>query len=254
LDKQDHSQASDEPEAAAGELARRCTLCRTTIAGDFYLLRGLVVCHECAHKIEQTQVGPKRLRGALLFGAAAAVVAAVLWFLATAATGRPLSGIAILAGIVIGLAVHQGSRGRGGLRYQLAAALLVYAAFVVRYVPPVFGGIAGAIKRDHAAAQLAEGKAKPGTPRAAAAPSASTAPGAAAAAVPAPGTQTSALATLKAYFVFTAIAWGLVLASPFMPSTSGVLPVLWLAVGMALAFRLNRRPRLRGPFSESDGS
>jgi hypothetical protein len=210
------------------------------------------VCRECAHKIEQTQVGPKRLRGALLFGAAAAVVAALLWFLATAATGRPLSGIAILAGIVIGLAVHQGSRGRGGLRYQLAAALLVYAAFVVRYVPPVFGGIAGAIKKDHAAAQLAEGKAKPGTPPAATAPSASTAPGAAiAAVVPAPGTQTSAIATLKAYFVFTTIAWGLVLASPFMPSTSGVLAVLSLAVGMALAFRLNRRPRLRGPFSES---
>jgi hypothetical protein len=57
------------------------------------------------------------------------------------------------------------------------------------------------------------------------------------------------LATLKAYFVFTVIAWGLVLVTPFMPGTTGVLTLISLALGMALAFRLNRRVPLRGPFS-----
>jgi hypothetical protein len=60
--------------------------------------------------------------------------------------------------------------------------------------------------------------------------------------------QPSTFATLKAYFVFTVIAWGLVLASPFLPGTTSPLALLSLAAGMALAVRLNRRPRLRGPF------
>jgi membrane-bound ClpP family serine protease len=63
---------------------------------------------------------------------------------------------------------------------------------------------------------------------------------------------TSAAATLKAYLVFTLVAWGLVLAAPFMPGTSGLLGTILLVAGMALAWRLNRRARVLGPFSPSD--
>jgi hypothetical protein len=63
--------------------------------------------------------------------------------------------------------------------------------------------------------------------------------------------QKSASATLKAYFVFTVVAWGLVLAAPFMPGTSGFLGTFFLAAGMALAWRLNRRVRVLGPFPSS---
>ena len=119
------------------------------------------------------------------------------------------------------------------------AALLVYGAFVARYVPPVFGGIADAIKQEHAAKVIAE--TSPVEAAAATATATTTT-------LPAPPAQTSVLATLKAYFVFTAIAWGLVLASPFMPGSTGVLSLLALAAGMALAGRLNRRVSLRGPY------
>jgi hypothetical protein len=210
------------------------------IAGEFFMLGSSLVCPSCAQAIGQHRTGRGKLRRALLAGAAAAIVTALVWYGLTRATGRPLALFAVVAGIAVGLTVHLGSGGRGGWRYQTAAVLLVYGVFVVRYIPPIFGGIADAIKRDHAA-EVRE--ARPAT----------TTTTATATEVPAGASQTSVLATLKAYFVFAVIAWGLVLASPFMPGTTGVLPLLSLAVGMTVAHRLNRRVRLRGPFA-SPGS
>jgi len=236
LDKHGEHPAADEPEATAGELSRRCSLCRAEIAGELFLLRGSFVCPSCASGIEQRRTGRGKLRRALLVGAAAAAVVALVWYILTTATSRPLAGFAVLAGIAVGLAVQRGSGGRGGWRYQITAALLVYGAFVVRYIPPVFGGIADAIRREHVAEV---GESVPTTTTATTTTTK----------LPAVREQTSALATLKAYFVFTAVAWGLVLASPFMPGSTGILPLVSLAAGMALAFVLNRRVRLRGPFA-----
>ena len=245
----------DEPESATGELARRCALCRVPIAAQFFTTRNLILCPDCASKIVKRHEGSGRRRRAVLLGLAATALFAVLWFLATRSTGRPLSPLALAAGIVIGQAVHQGSSGRGGLRFQIIAVLLVYAAFVVRYIPPVFSGVADAIKEQHGAKMVAE--------------QTSDAPSTA---MPTPdlqpeqlseatkkhistatpmSAQSSASATLKAYFVFTVVAWGLVLAAPFMPGTSGFLGTFFLAAGMALAWRLNRRVRVLGPFPPS---
>jgi hypothetical protein len=248
VDEDNRPAGGDEPEAAVGELARRCSICHAAIPAEFFLLRGLLVCPTCAEGIRQRQTGRGKARRALLFGAVTAAVSALVWYLLTAASSRQLAAFAVVAGLAVGLAVHQGSDGRGGLRYQVTAALLVYAAFVVRYVPPVFGGIADAIKQEHAARVPAENQ--PGADAQVPAPPAPTAttPATAAPGPAAAANRTSPLATLKAYFVFTAVAWGLVLASPFMPGTTGVLTLLSLAAGMALAFRLNRRARLRGPF------
>jgi hypothetical protein len=238
VDKREEHPAGEEPEATAGELARRCGLCQTEIAGEFFTLGGSFVCPGCARGIALRQTGRGELRRALLAGAAAALLCALVWYLLTRATNRPLAELAAVAGIAVGLAVHRGSGRHGGWRYQVAAVLLVYGAFVVRYVPPVFGGIADAIKKEHAA-QV--GAMPPAT--------ATTTTTATTTGLPEAPPQTSVVATLKAYFVFTAIAWGLVLASPFMPGTTGLLPLLSLAIGMALAFHLNRRLRPRGPYT-----
>jgi hypothetical protein len=242
----------DDPEVTAGELARRCGLCRAAIPGEFFLLRAGAVCPTCARGLQQRLAGRGRFRRALLWGGLAATMLASLWYLATVASSRPLSGLAVLAGIAVGLAVHWGSDRRGGLRYQVAAALLVYAVFVARYVPPVFGGIADAIKQQHttatesapSAAAPSAGAVEPtGHP-----PSRTTPP------APSPASQTSGWATLRAYFVFTVIAWGLVLASPFLPGSLGLLSLLCLALGMAAAVGCNRRVHLRGPFPGSGPS
>jgi len=47
----------------------------------------------------------------------------------------------------------------------------------------------------------------------------------------------STSATLNAYFVFSIVTWGLVPASPSMPSTSGMLSTIFLLAGMATAWR-----------------
>jgi hypothetical protein len=241
LDKREEQREGVEPEAAKGELGRRCGLCRADLAGELYLLRGLVICPSCARGIAQRQTGAGKLRRALLFGTVAAISTALVWYLLARASSRPLAGLAVAAGVLVGLAVHQGSGGRGGWRYQIAAALLVYGAFVGRYVPPVFGGIADAIRKEHGA-QLAARAPATAVPAAATGPPATILP-------PSPP-PASLRATLKAYLVFTVIAWGLVLASPFLPGTASVLALLALAAGMAIAVRLNRQVRLQGPFTE----
>jgi hypothetical protein len=254
LDKHGEHPAGDEPEAAAGELARRCGLCRAEIGGEFFLLHGSFVCPSCAQARERRQAGRGKLRRALLGGAAAAVATALVWHILTKATGRPFAGFALVAGIAVGLGVQRGAGRRGGWRYQLAAVLLVYGAFVLRFVPPVFGGIAEAIRREHAtqvegteASTLTRTLTMTLTTTGTTTTTATTTTRATG--LLEPPRRTSVMATLEAYFVFTAIAWGLVLASPFMPGTSGLLPLLALAAGMALAFHMNRRVRLRGPYS-----
>lgn len=251
----DQQPCTDEAESTTGELARRCSLCLVPIVAQFFTLRGLLVCPDCASNMEKKHAGPGRRRRAAILGSIAATVFAVLWFLTTRSTGRPLSMLAVLAGLVIGLAVQKGSGGRGGLRCQVLAALLVYGAFVVRYVPPIFGGIADSIKDQHGSKLAAQG--------------AHDAPGAAMPAATGQPTQSgestekhvstatpmsersSVGATIEAYFVFTLVAWCLVLAAPFMPSTSGLLATIFLLAGMALAWRLNRRVRIKGPFAPS---
>lgn len=251
----DQHPGADEAESATGELARRCSLCCVPIPAQFFTLRGLLLCPDCAGNIEKKHAGPGRRRRAAILGLVAAAVFAVAWFLATRSTGRPLSPLALLAGVAIGMAVHQGSGGRGGLRYQIIAALLVYGAFVVRYVPPVFGGIADAIRDQHGAKRVAEATHDVPT-TATPAPTEQQAQSGKAtekhiSTVTSMSEQNSASATLKAYFVFALVAWGLVLAAPFMPGTFAVFSLFFLLIGMATAWRLNRRVHIKGPFSPS---
>jgi hypothetical protein len=245
LDEQARSQPSDDPEPPAGEIAQRCTSCRTEIASEFYLLRGRRVCRGCGEAIAQHPRGRATLPQGLGFGLVTAALCAFTWSTATVASGRPLLGLALVVGALIGTSVRKGSGGRGGWRSQVAAALLVYGAFVARYVPPVFGGIAEAIRKEHAVSTTTTPTPTATATATATATTTTTDPGEARGG----GEKTSALATVKAYFVFAVVAWGLVLASPFLPATSSPWGLLALGAGMALAFHLSRRDRIEGPFA-----
>jgi hypothetical protein len=247
LHPNEHPSDSDAPETAAGELARRCSLCHASIGGEFYTLRRLTVCPRCTETFRHQQQSPGTPKRAALFGLLATAVCAIGWLLLVRATGHTMPWLAIPVGIVVGLSLHQGSRGRGGFRYQVAAALLVYAAFVVPFVPPVFGGVADAIKKQHAeeiAVRTDKPAASQNTPPVPEGMPTTTSSASTSAAMPA---RPSPLASIKAYFVFAVIAWGLVLVSPFVQGAAGALGTLSLAIGMAVAWHLNRRARLRGP-------
>lgn len=162
------------------------------------------------------------------------------------ATGHALPWLALPAGVVIGMALHQGSGGRGGPRLQIVAALLVYAAFVAPFVPPIFGGIADAIRKEQVGAEARPAAPSPAPEQAPVSPN------------PEPRGQhqptssahgKSVVTTVEAYFVFTLIAWGLVLATPFTAGTVSPLAPISLLLGVLVAIRLNRRASLRGPYS-----
>jgi type IV secretory pathway VirB2 component (pilin) len=243
--------SSEDPEAPAGEVARRCSLCLLELSAEYFTLNHVPICPICAQKIRARSKDRGNLRRAAIHGGVTAGVLTVLWSLLTMVTGRPLPFLAVPAGIAIGIALHRGSTARGGFRVQLVAALLVYATFVARYVPQVFGGIADAIKREHAARI----ESPPGVGTTSSAREDTEVRGASSnprppdeAAQVVPSEESSIIATLKAYFIFSLLAWGIVLASPFVPGTTGTLTLLSLLAGMAFAVGLNRRARMHGPF------
>jgi hypothetical protein len=72
---------------------------------------------------------------ALLYGIGAAVVGMILYALFEIVSGIVIGYLAIGVGYLVGKAMKLGSGGRGGRRYQIAAALLTYAAVSVAAVP-----------------------------------------------------------------------------------------------------------------------
>jgi hypothetical protein len=78
--------------------------------------------------------GAHRFGRAILFGSGAAVAGAAIYYAILAATGYSIGIIAILVGYMVGRAVNVGSKGKGGRKYQLLAALLTYFAMSSTYV------------------------------------------------------------------------------------------------------------------------
>lgn len=165
---------------------------------------------------------------------------ALAWYLATRTTSLDLSPLAVVAGIIVGATVRRSVAGRGGWRLQMLAVALTYLAVCVRFIPPVFQGMGDAIRTSQSR-QIPEA-APPVAPPQKAVESPVPSP-------PAPD-QTSVPNTLLAYFLFTLMAWGLVLAGPFLADPT-FLGTLSLAAGLWAAWRLNRGALVQGPFSDS---
>lgn len=72
---------------------------------------------------------------ALLFGVAGAVVGLVLYVAFALATGLIIGWVSLAVGYIVGKAMHIGSGGVGGRRYQVVAVLLTYFAVSMSAVP-----------------------------------------------------------------------------------------------------------------------
>lgn len=114
-----------------------CTFCRRGLGAEYFRVAGNLACAPCASNASAL-VPPdthKAFSRGLLFGAGAAVVGCLGYALFGILTGITLGYAAIGVGWLVGKAMRTGARGLGGRRYQVAAALLTYAAVAIAFIP-----------------------------------------------------------------------------------------------------------------------
>jgi hypothetical protein len=166
---------------------------------------------------------------AALFGLGAALAGAAIYYAVIAITHFEIGLVAILIGYMVGYAVRRGAGGRGGLRYQILAAVLTYTAVGVAYTPLV---VKASMENDRAAHQASAGTAgspsselAPATPRAA---------------------QNLPLVLISMAGLIVALPVLVVIGS--MPS--GVITALIIFFGIRQAMRMTAAPVLKisGPF------
>jgi len=114
-----------------------CAFCDRGLEREYFRVNGNLACSPCAQQAERL-VPPdshKAFSRALLFGIGAAIIGCLGYALFEVVTGITMGWIALLVGLFVGRAMKTGSRGLGGRRYQIAAALLTYAAVAVAFIP-----------------------------------------------------------------------------------------------------------------------
>src|SRR5713101_1047953 len=115
----------------------RCKSCETTLTSRYFRINGAPACENCAERLKQ-QV-PKDshqafVRG-IVFGLGGAFLGLILYAAFGIMTGLVIGYISLAVGYIVGKAIKMGSRGIGGRRYQVAAAVLTYAAVSMAAIP-----------------------------------------------------------------------------------------------------------------------
>ena len=116
----------------------RCQFCQQPLGGTYYQVNAAMACPGCAEKM-RTDIDRDKHAAyvrALTYGIGAAVVGLIGYALiAILLQGWVISYMSIGVGWIVGTAMMKGSNGVGGKRYQIAAALLTYAAVSMAAVP-----------------------------------------------------------------------------------------------------------------------
>lgn len=116
----------------------RCPVCQQPMAGTYYRVNTAMVCPSCVETLrgEMKMDTHAAYVRALAYGIGAAVAGLVGYALiAIALQGWVISYMSIGVGWLVGAAMMKGSSGTGGRRYQIAAALLTYAAVSMAAIP-----------------------------------------------------------------------------------------------------------------------
>jgi hypothetical protein len=115
-----------------------CKGCNLTITTQYYDVNGHALCGTCraaAAAAAQTPTGLLPLLKAAGFGAGAGVVGAAIYYAVIAFAHLEIGIVAILIGYMVGYSVRRGADGRGGVRFQVLAAILTYLAVALAYSP-----------------------------------------------------------------------------------------------------------------------
>ena len=223
------------PPAANGAPAVVCAGCHARLEAEYYEINGRPFCADCREKIEAVAETPRGLLPlaiAAIFGLGAALAGAAIYYAVIAVTNFEIGLVAILIGYMVGYAVRKGAGGRGGLRFQILAAVLTYGAVGLAYTSLAVK--AGIDERRAAHANSAQASAD--------APS----PGAEASSGTAPATPSTALFLAYAAWLVASLPVLVVIGS--MPS--GVINALIIFFGIRQAMRMTAAPVLQvgGPF------
>jgi hypothetical protein len=115
-----------------------CQFCQQPLSGAYYRVNAAMACAGCAERMRGEIEKDKHAAyvRALTYGIGAAVVGLIGYALiAILLQGWVISYMSIGVGWLVGTAMMKGSNGVGGRRYQIAAALLTYAAVSMAAIP-----------------------------------------------------------------------------------------------------------------------
>ncbi len=222
--------------------SERCGICGNFISGEYYRVNNLMACGTCAGQAKEGQPKDSHVAFArgLMLGIGAALVGLILYATFTIVTNFYFGYIALGVGWLVGKAIMKGSNGMGGLRYQVAAVLLTYAAISMAAVPI---GIAYVVKhRQQATQRQKEQEAANPFPDDAKSGSNNQDPA---------HTQPATKINVGQLLLQLLLAG---LASPFLEfqnPVSGVIRLFILFIGLRIAFQLTRAKPLEvdGPYS-----
>jgi hypothetical protein len=116
----------------------RCQFCRQPLIGSYYRVDAGRACPGCAEKMRTELALDKHAAfvRALAYGIGAALAGLIGYALiAILLQGWVISYMSIAVGWIVGTAMMKGSNGVGGRPYQIAAALLTYAAVSMAAIP-----------------------------------------------------------------------------------------------------------------------
>jgi len=227
-----------EYEEGVAPQAFDCSRCNQRILSVYYELAGHLLCERCKFERESAPEGGSigRFFRASLAGAGAAIAGSLLYFGVRALTGYEFGLIAIVVGVAVGKAVHWGSRGRGGWRYQALAVGLTYLSIVATYVPAI---IKGAIEASETQQTTEGAAAKP----------------AGAAVKPAgAGAAAEEKVDLSQFAIALVMFAGIIIAAPFLAGFQNIIGLLIISFGLFEAWKITRKTEdvVSGPFRLGD--
>ena len=201
---------------------------------SYFEVSGSAVCERCkdtAVAAHEKSHAPTLFRAAVLGGLAAAVGAGIYYGIAEL-TGYEFGLMSIVLGLMVGLAVRVGARGRGGWRYQLLAVFICYASICSTYVPRVIA----AIRKEEAK-------------------TAGAAPVNTTSVVPTPSADAPPAPTLGSFLKALGLFCAFTLALPFLAGRENAIGIFIIAIGLYEAWKVNRGAgfSVRGPFLAGEG-
>jgi hypothetical protein len=233
-----------QAEAGTETPAVLCEACGKPVGSQYYHINGKTACDNCRQLVLSSTVTPRTtgpLVRAGLFGLAAAVAGAAIYYAVIAITNFEIGLVAILIGYMVGYMVRKGAGGRGGRRFQVLAVVLTYWAVGLAYTPLAFKGGSDDDKVTAASDSTASGSA-------ASTPAALDTSNAVSGELRDEGSGGGS--ALKAFGMLAALVFALPVMYVAQSMPGGILSALIILIGLRQAWSMTASPKLEisGPY------